>query len=42
MHFGGWDGTPPPVALRLVYRLTPDDCRGGDAVQLIVLHREPA
>ena len=42
MHFGGWDGTPPPVALRLVYRLTPDDWRGGDAVQLIVLHREPA
>ena len=42
MHFGGWDGTPPPAVLRLVYRLTPDDWRGGDAVQLIVLHREPA
>ena len=42
MHFGGWDGTPPPANLRLVYRLTPDDWRGGDAVQLIVLHRQPA
>ena len=42
MHFGGWDGAPPPPMLRLVYRLTPDDWRGGDAVQLIVLHRQPA
>ena len=42
MHFGGWDGTPPSSPLRLVYRLTPDDWRGGDAVQLIVLHRVPA
>lgn len=42
MHFSGWDGTPPPANLRLVYRLTPDDWRGGDAVQLIVLHRQPA
>ncbi len=42
MHFGGWDGAAPPPNLRLVYRLTPDDWRGGDAVQLIVLHRQPA
>ena len=42
MHFNGWDGTPPPTRLRMVYRLTPDDWRGGDAVQLIVLHRVPA
>ena len=42
IQFGGWDGTPPSSSLRLVYRLTPDDWRGGDAVQLIVLHREPA
>lgn len=41
MHFGGWQGTPPAPRERLVYRLTPDDWRGGDAVQLIVLHRQP-
>ena len=42
MHFGGWDGTPPSARMRLVYRLTPDDWRGGEAIQLIVLHRAPA
>lgn len=42
MHFGGWDGTPPSARMRLVYRLTPDDWRGGEVIQLIVLHRAPA
>ncbi|HZH44172.1 MAG TPA: single-stranded-DNA-specific exonuclease RecJ [Lysobacter sp.] len=42
IEFGGWDGTPPPARVRLVFRLEPDDWRGGDAVQLVVLHREPA
>lgn len=40
IHFGGWAGEPPPLRLRLAYRLTPDDYRGGGAVQLIVEHRE--
>ncbi len=42
IHFGGWDGTPPPQRLRVAYRLQPDDWRGGDAVQLVIVHREPA
>jgi single-stranded-DNA-specific exonuclease len=41
IHFSGWDGTPPPSRIRAAYRLQPDDWRGGDAVQLIVVHREP-
>lgn len=40
IHFGGWAGEPPPLRLRLAYRLAPDDYRGGSAVQLIVEHRE--
>ena len=42
IHFGGWQGEPPPERLRIAYRLQPDDWRGGDAVQLIVVHREAA
>lgn len=42
IHFGGWDGTPPPRRLRVAYRLQPDEWRGGDAVQLVIVHREPA
>jgi single-stranded-DNA-specific exonuclease len=42
IHFGGWTGEPPPSRSRIAYRLQPDDWRGGDAVQLIVVHREPA
>ncbi|PJK10447.1 single-stranded-DNA-specific exonuclease RecJ [Lysobacteraceae bacterium NML120232] len=41
IHFGGWDGTPPTTRQHIAYRLTPDDWRGGDAIQLIVVHREP-
>lgn len=41
IHFGGWTGTPPAGCLRIAYRLQPDDWRGGDAVQLVVVHCEP-
>ncbi len=40
IHFGGWGGTPPDDRIRIAYRLAPDDYRGGDAIQLIVVHRE--
>ncbi len=40
IHFGGWNGAPPPGRVRLAFRLAPDDYRGGDAIQLIVAHRE--
>ena len=42
IDFGGWQGEPPPQRLRIAYRLTPDDYRGGEAIQLVVVHREPA
>lgn len=42
MHFGGWCGEPPASRERLVYRLVPDEWRGGQAVQLVVLHRQAA
>ena len=42
IHFGGWSGEPPAMRNRLAYRLAPDDYRGGQAIQLIVEHREPA
>ena len=42
IEFGGWRGEPPPQRLRIAFRLEPDDWRGGDAIQLVVVHREPA
>ncbi len=42
IEFGGWNGEPPDKRIRVAYRLAPDDYRGGDAIQLIVVHREPA
>ena len=42
IQFGGWEGDPPPARVRIAYRLVPDDYRGGDAIQLVVVHREPA
>jgi single-stranded-DNA-specific exonuclease len=42
IQFGGADGTPLPARIRIAYRLHADDWRGGDAVQLVVEHREPA
>ncbi|ALN91286.1 single-stranded-DNA-specific exonuclease RecJ [Lysobacter gummosus] len=40
IEFGGWDGNRPPPWVRIAYRLEPDDYRGGNAVQLVVVHRE--
>ena len=42
IHFGGWEGDPPPARVRIAYRLVPDDYRGGQAIQLVVVHREAA
>lgn len=42
IEFNGWTGTPPTERIRIAYRLSPDDYRGGDAIQLIVVHREAA
>jgi single-stranded-DNA-specific exonuclease len=42
IHFGGWEGEAPPARVRIAYRLAPDDYRGGDAVQLVIAHREQA
>lgn len=42
IHFGGWTGEAPAARSRIAYRLQPDDWRGGDAVQLVVVHRETA
>ena len=42
IHFGGWDGKPPPDRLHLAYRLAPDEYRGGGAIQLIVVHAQAA
>ncbi|MGH8085632.1 MAG: single-stranded-DNA-specific exonuclease RecJ [Lysobacter sp.] len=42
IHFGGWDECEPPARVRIAYRLEPDDYRGGDAIQLVVVHREAA
>jgi single-stranded-DNA-specific exonuclease len=41
IEFGGWEGEPPPGRVRIAYRLEADDYRGGDHVQLVVIHREP-
>lgn len=40
IHFGGWNGQPPPSPIRIAYRLAADDYRGGQAIQLIVEHHE--
>jgi single-stranded-DNA-specific exonuclease len=42
IEFGGWGGNAPPERVRIAYRLEPDDYRGGQAVQLVITHREPA
>ena len=42
MHFDGWTGQSPSGALHVAYRLVPDDWRGGDAIQLIIVQREAA
>jgi len=40
IEFGGWQGAAPEGRVRIAYRLEPDDYRGGEAVQLVVVHRE--
>jgi single-stranded-DNA-specific exonuclease len=40
IDFGGWNGQAPGPRVHLAYRLVPDDYRGGDAVQLVVVHRQ--
>ncbi|MDH5821435.1 single-stranded-DNA-specific exonuclease RecJ [Luteimonas sp. RD2P54] len=42
IQFGGAEAGEPAPRMRLAYRLVPDDYRGGDAIQLVVEHREPA
>lgn len=42
IQFNGWDGTPPPKRIGAVFKLEPDDYRGGDAIQLNIVYREPA
>ncbi|WP_414648156.1 single-stranded-DNA-specific exonuclease RecJ [Dokdonella sp.] len=42
IHFQGWNGQPPPGRVRALYRLVPDDYRGGEAIQLVVEHLQPA
>lgn len=42
IHFNGWDGTPPLGRIRAVFKLEPDDYRGGDSIQLTIGYREPA
>lgn len=42
IEFGGWSGVAPPDRVRIAYRLEPDDYRGGNAIQLVVVHREAA
>jgi single-stranded-DNA-specific exonuclease len=42
IEFGGWGGEPPPARIRIAYRLEADAYRGGDNIQLAVVHRESA
>ncbi|MEF9979001.1 MAG: single-stranded-DNA-specific exonuclease RecJ [Thermomonas sp.] len=39
IHFNA-GGDAPPARVRIAYRLQPDDYRGGEAIQLVVVHRE--
>jgi len=40
IHFNGWDGVPPAGRIGVVFKLEPDDYRGGDAIQLNIVYRE--
>ena len=42
IQFDGWSGEAPDVRSHIAYRLTPDDYRGGEAIQLVVVHRQAA
>jgi single-stranded-DNA-specific exonuclease len=41
IEFGGWTDEPPSAQVRIAFRLEPDTYRGGEAIQLVVVHREP-
>jgi single-stranded-DNA-specific exonuclease len=41
IEFGGWTDEPPSARVRIAFRLEPDTYRGGEAIQLVVVHREP-
>lgn len=38
IHFGGWNGTPPPRQIRVAYQLGSDDYRGERSLRLFVRH----
>ena len=40
IQFNGWDGVEPARNAHIAYRIVPDDWRGGEAIQLQVVHRE--
>ncbi|MDB6164702.1 MAG: ssDNA exonuclease RecJ [Xanthomonadaceae bacterium] len=40
VEFGGWRGLAPDARIHIAYRLVPDDYRGGDAIQLVIVHRQ--
>ncbi|HET6435460.1 MAG TPA: single-stranded-DNA-specific exonuclease RecJ [Xanthomonadaceae bacterium] len=42
IEFGGWTGQPPSARVHVAFRLEPDNYRGGDAIQLVVVHRTAA
>jgi single-stranded-DNA-specific exonuclease len=42
IHFNAWTGDAPPSRAHLAYRLQPDDYRGGEAIQLVVVHQAAA
>ena len=42
IHFGGWQGTPPPSRVHLIYQLALDDYRDRRGVQLMVRECWPA
>jgi single-stranded-DNA-specific exonuclease len=39
--FGAWTDAPAPARVRVAYRLEPDDYRGGEAIQMVVVHVAP-
>src|SRR5690606_13239762 len=42
IQLNGWNGAEPGRRLPVAYRPAPRDYRGGDAIQLVVVHREAA
>jgi single-stranded-DNA-specific exonuclease len=42
IHFGGWNGVPPPRQIRVAYQLGADDYRGERSLRLFVRHWQAA